>query len=68
MILLAREFPTGEDRAAIDAAFASHPNPLVGIEAGAEYDRLFSRIVNVAPPPMGVRPPMAETGKERVRA
>jgi len=35
-------------------AFIGHADPLFGVDAGAKYDALFSRIVNLAPPPMGV--------------
>ena len=40
----------------IDAAFAGHTDPLLGPAAGAEYEMLFRRIVNLAPPPVGVGP------------
>jgi hypothetical protein len=29
---------------------------LLGAEAGARYDALFTRIVNLAPPPIGLGP------------
>ena len=54
---LAEEHLTAGDWEAIDAAFAGHTDPLLGAEAGAEYDRLFSRIVNLAPAPIGLGPP-----------
>jgi branched-chain amino acid transport system ATP-binding protein len=44
------------DWEAIDAAFLGHTDPMLGLEAGAQYDALFSRIVNLAPPPIGVGP------------
>ena len=53
---LAERHLTSGDWEAIDAAFAGHTDPLLGAEAGAEYDRLFRRIVNLAPPPIGVGP------------
>ena len=40
----------------IDAAFLGHTNPMLGAEAGAKYDALFTRIVTLAPPPIGVGP------------
>lgn len=40
---------------------------LVGVEAGLEYNRLFSRIVNLAPPPIGVGPPATEMTRGGVR-
>lgn len=51
---LAQQHLTSGDWEAIDAAFAGHTDPLLGAEAGAEYDRLFRRIVSLAPPPIGV--------------
>lgn len=47
---------TADDWKAIDAAFASNDDPLVGIEATRESRELFRRIVNLAPPPIGVGP------------
>ena len=58
---LARNHLTPEDWAAIDAAFLGHADPLVGVETGAEYRALFTRIVNLAPPPIGLGPG-AQTG------
>jgi len=53
---LAEKHLTAGDWEAIDAAFAGHTDPLLGAEAGAGYDRLFRRIVSLAPPPIGVGP------------
>jgi hemerythrin-like domain-containing protein len=53
---LAKIHLTPSDWEEIDAAFTGHSDPLVGVEAGAEFDRLFRRIVNLAPPPLGVGP------------
>ena len=53
---LAEKHLTPGDWAEIDAAFAGHTDPLLGAEAGAEYDKLFKRIVNLAPPPIGLGP------------
>lgn len=53
---LAKKHLTDEDWEIIDAAFLGHADPLVGVEAGAEYRGLFRRIVNLAPPPIGVGP------------
>ena len=33
-----------------------HTDPMLGAEAGAKYDALFTRIVNLAPPPIGLGP------------
>lgn len=67
-IPLAREHLTTEDWVAIDVAFAGHSDPLVGIDAVAPYNQLFSRIVNLAPPPLGVGPSAEEHAQGRVRA
>jgi hemerythrin-like domain-containing protein len=47
---------SGEDWQAIDAAFLGHTDPMLGAEAGARYDALFRRIVDLAPPPLGRAP------------
>ena len=47
---------TAEDWAAIDAAFASNSDPVVGVAATREFRTLFRRIVALAPPPLGVGP------------
>lgn len=52
----AAEFLTATDWDEIDAAFAGHTNPLLGAEAGFEYEELFRRIVSLAPPPLGSGP------------
>jgi hemerythrin-like domain-containing protein len=49
---LAHEVLTAEDWAAIDTAFAANDNPWEG-PAGV-YKQLFTRIVNIAPAPIGV--------------
>ena len=56
VIPLAKEHLTTGDWDAIDAAFLGHTDPLFGADAGAEYDKLFRRIVNLAPPPIGIGP------------
>lgn len=53
---LAREALTAEDWEAIDAAFASNDDPIVGVSASREFRTLFRRIVTLAPPPLGVGP------------
>ena len=45
-----------EDWAEIDAAFGSHGDPLCGADAETELGALFRRIVDLAPPPVGVGP------------
>ena len=49
---LAREVLTVQDWAAIDAAFAANDNPWEG--PAGEYKQLFTRIVSIAPAPIGV--------------
>jgi hemerythrin-like domain-containing protein len=56
VIPLAREHLTPDDWDAIDEAFLGHADPLVGVDAGGEYRALFRRIVNLAPPPIGLGP------------
>jgi hemerythrin-like domain-containing protein len=53
---LAAEALTAEDWAAIDAAFASNEDPVVGVPASKAFRELFTRIVTIAPPPWGVGP------------
>jgi len=53
----ARKHLTAADWAEIDAAFADNDDPLFGEGARASYRELFRRIVNLAPPPLGVGPP-----------
>jgi len=53
---LAEKHLTAGDWEAIDAAFLSHSDPLLGVDAGAKYHALFTRIINLAPPPIGVGP------------
>jgi hemerythrin-like domain-containing protein len=53
---LAEKHLSAGDWEAIDTAFLGHADPMLGAEAGAEYDVLFRRIVNLAPPPNGLGP------------
>jgi len=53
---LAAAHLTAGDWEAIDAAFLSHTDPLLGVDAGAQYQALFSRIVNLASPANGAEP------------
>jgi hemerythrin-like domain-containing protein len=53
---LAEKHLTVGDWEAIDAAFTDHRDPLFGSAAGQAYEELFRRIVNLAPPPIGVGP------------
>jgi hemerythrin-like domain-containing protein len=53
---LAERHLTAADWREIDAAFEGHTDPLLGAESSEKYDALFSRIVALAPPPIGVGP------------
>ncbi len=53
---LAEKHLTASDWEAVDAAFLGHSDPLLGVDAGAKHDELFRRIINLAPPPIGVGP------------
>ena len=54
LLPLTEAFLTAADWQEIDAAFAAHSDPLVSAEGGADYTALFRRIVDLAPPPLGV--------------
>jgi len=54
LLPMAEKFLTPADWEEIDTAFLGHTDPLLGADVGAKYDALFSRIVNLAPPPIGV--------------
>jgi hemerythrin-like domain-containing protein len=56
---LARKYLTDGDWEAIDAAFLGHTHPMLGPVEGRNYDALFTRIVNLAPPPLGLGPERA---------
>jgi branched-chain amino acid transport system ATP-binding protein len=47
---------TAQDWAEIDAAFADNNDPMLGADARDSFRQLFRRIVNLAPPPLGVGP------------
>jgi hemerythrin-like domain-containing protein len=47
---------TEQDWKEVDAAFLGHSDPLLGADVRADYEVLFRRIVNLAPPPIGVGP------------
>jgi hemerythrin-like domain-containing protein len=56
LLPLAQKHLNAADWQAIDAAFLGHTDPMLGAPAGAGYEALFTRIVNLAPPPIGVGP------------
>ena len=53
---LAAKHLTPGDWERIDAAFSGHTDPLFGLEASAAHAKLIRRIVNLAPPPIGIGP------------
>jgi hemerythrin-like domain-containing protein len=53
---LAEKHLAPEDWEAIDEAFLGNTDPMLGTDAGAQYAALFTKIVNLAPPPIGVGP------------
>ncbi|MDP2824074.1 MAG: hemerythrin domain-containing protein [Sulfuritalea sp.] len=56
LIPLARKHLTAEDWVEIGAAFSENGDPRFDAEADHECRDLFTRIVNLAPPPIGVGP------------
>jgi len=53
---LAEKLLTAEDWARIDRAFEENADPLASARDEKDFRKLFSRIVNLAPPPIGVGP------------
>jgi len=53
---MAEQALSADDWKAIDAAFRSNEDPIVGVRVSREFRELFKRIVNLAPPPIGVGP------------
>ena len=57
---LATRYLSPGDWEVIDAAFVGHADPLVGESSGEDYRKLFRKIVNLAPPPIGLGPAMTD--------
>lgn len=53
---LARKLFTASDWATIDSAFEENRDPLADQRDNRDFQKLFDRIVNLAPPPIGVGP------------
>ena len=58
---LAEKHLTPGDWEEVDAAFSGHADPMIGADASTVYDQLFTRIVLMAPPPLGVGPARPRT-------
>ena len=56
LLPLAERYFTPEDWRAVEAAFAANHDPLAA-EGEDDFDTLFSRIVNLAPAPVGLNDP-----------
>lgn len=54
---LAQQYLTAADWAEIDEAFGANEDPLHEVSTQYNFEDLFRRIVNLAPPPIGVGPP-----------
>lgn len=57
VIPLAKQYLTPEDWVEIAQAFGENGDPRFTAERDHEFRSLFSKIVNLAPPPIGVGPP-----------
>jgi hemerythrin-like domain-containing protein len=53
---MAEKYLSATDWEEIDAAFLGHSDPMLGAPVRTEFDRLFTRIVNLAPTPIGLGP------------
>jgi branched-chain amino acid transport system ATP-binding protein len=53
---MAEKYLTAADWEEIDAAFLGHSDPMLGTRVRTEFDSLFTRIVNLAPAPIGLGP------------
>jgi hemerythrin-like domain-containing protein len=53
---LAEKYLSAADWEEIDTAFLGHSDPMLGADARTKYDKLFTRIVNLAPAPIGLGP------------
>ena len=56
VIPLAKKYLTAEDWVEIGAAFGENGDPRFDVEADQDCRELFRRIINLAPPPIGVGP------------
>lgn len=56
LIPMAKQYLTGADWVEIADAFGDNGDPRFSVERDHEFRDLFSRIVNLAPPPIGIGP------------
>jgi hemerythrin-like domain-containing protein len=56
LLPIAEQVLLPEDWKELDEVFSGHHDPLLGLDARQGFDRLFTHIVNIAPPPLGVGP------------
>lgn len=57
---LAERVLSDDDWSSIAKAFKENDDPLFGIKPKEEFERLFRRVLNLAPPPIGLGPAPAE--------
>lgn len=56
LLPIAEQVLLPEDWRELEEVFSGHVDPLLGLDARQGFDRLFTHIVNIAPPPLGVGP------------
>jgi hemerythrin-like domain-containing protein len=56
LLPIAEQVLLPEDWRELGEVFSGHLDPLLGLDARQGFDRLFTHIVNIAPPPLGVGP------------
>jgi hemerythrin-like domain-containing protein len=56
LLPLAEKHLSVDDWEIIDAAFLGHTDPMLGADEATKYSALFTRIANLAPPPIGLGP------------
>jgi hemerythrin-like domain-containing protein len=62
LLPLCERYFTGEDWRAAAAAFGTNPDALGGVRDDKQFQALFSRIVNLAPAPIGLGAPWPRSG------
>ena len=53
---IAEQFLLPADWKELGEVFSGHHDPLLGLDARQGFDRMFTHIVSIAPPPLGVGP------------